>query len=321
MKLELVKKIEREVAKLDSLDEAILGVLSYNARLSESKIAKILQTSKQNVNYRLKKLREYQIYTGARTIINRKLLGLEKVHYFLTMHNSKLHIPNSKHPRINAHLEFSGYYTHELACMAKSIEEIRATMQLVLSELESKNIQCTLRECIISKTIVNNPFPVLKLDKRQLRGEAFESDIAKAKEKKIKLDEIDYELIRVLSINGSKSLTELGKSVNLTHDAVRLRIKRLIKNKYILGFTPAISYERLGFMMTAILVEKKHEQNWSKLYDTNVIWAALSEHETIIYYLHYSVADLIEYLKTIDAPYHLLSFVKRHKYRYLSDLR
>jgi DNA-binding Lrp family transcriptional regulator len=342
MKLELVKKIEREIIKLDPIDEAILGVLSYNARLSESKIAKILQTSKQNINYRLKKLKEYGIYHGARAIINRKLLNLQKVHYF-----TQTPI-NNKHPLINAHLEFSGFYTQEVALIAPTLEEIRT----VSAEFEKSAKECISKECIIIQTIKNNPFPVIAIHTEQLKGEAFEGDFAQYRQSQHKqtqhkqlqnhtktnnnaqsklaashkielasLDATDLELIRILSINANKSLTELGKKFDITHDAIRFRIRRLIKQGVILGFTPAISYEKLGFMMTCVLVLHPYPKDFSKLYDKNVIWAALCEDSTIIYYLHYTIAELNEFVKDISYPYHIMPYVTRHKYRYMSDLR
>ena len=64
-------------------DKKILSLLCYNVRLPLSKIARILNLSRQSVEYRIKSMEKYHLIPGSRTVINIKKLdsGIIQLHY------------------------------------------------------------------------------------------------------------------------------------------------------------------------------------------------------------------------------------------------
>ena len=59
------------------------------------------------------------------------------------------------------------------------------------------------------------------------------------------IDKTDEKLISLLAKNGRATLNELAKQVNLSISPCQTRIKRLEKNKYILGYHAQINYQQL----------------------------------------------------------------------------
>ena len=62
----------------------------------------------------------------------------------------------------------------------------------------------------------------------------------------MKLDRIDRAMLRELQANGRLSVAELAARVNLSKTPAHARLRRLIAEGYILGFSAQVDHARLG---------------------------------------------------------------------------
>ena len=76
-----------KMIKLDSHDKKILEILLKNARESLNKIGKKVRLSRENVDYRIKKMIKEGLINRFNTIIDEKKLGLLRYGVFLELIN------------------------------------------------------------------------------------------------------------------------------------------------------------------------------------------------------------------------------------------
>lgn len=67
------------------------------------------------------------------------------------------------------------------------------------------------------------------------------------------IDEIDLNIIKLLSENAKLSFAELGEKVGLTAPAAHGRVKKLESSGIIKNYTIALDYEKIGLPVTAFV--------------------------------------------------------------------
>ena len=70
------------------------------------------------------------------------------------------------------------------------------------------------------------------------------------------IDENDKKILEILSKNSRETLVNIAKEVRMSVDAVRMRIKSLVKSEIITGFTIIKSYKKLGYPLKASILVK-----------------------------------------------------------------
>jgi len=70
------------------------------------------------------------------------------------------------------------------------------------------------------------------------------------------IDEKDKKILEILSKNSRETLVNIAKEVKMSVDAVRMRIKNLVKSGIITGFTIIKSYKKLGYPLKASILVK-----------------------------------------------------------------
>ena len=70
------------------------------------------------------------------------------------------------------------------------------------------------------------------------------------------IDEKDKKILEILSRNSRETLINIAKEVGMSVDAVRMRIKNLLKSGIITGFTIIKSYKKLGYPLKASILVK-----------------------------------------------------------------
>jgi Lrp/AsnC family leucine-responsive transcriptional regulator len=68
------------------------------------------------------------------------------------------------------------------------------------------------------------------------------------------IDKKDIEIIKILEENSRMSILELGRKVKLSHETVRYRINKLVKNGIIEKFTVSINKSKLGYNIYAVIM-------------------------------------------------------------------
>ena len=70
------------------------------------------------------------------------------------------------------------------------------------------------------------------------------------------IDEKDKKILEILSKNSRETLVNIAKEVRMSVDAVRMRIKNLVKSEIVTGFTIVKSYKKLGYPLKASILVK-----------------------------------------------------------------
>lgn len=63
----------------------------------------------------------------------------------------------------------------------------------------------------------------------------------------LNVDNIDYEIIKILNQNGRTPNTEIAKKLNLSETAIRKRIKKMLEDE-IIQIVAAVNQEKLGYV-------------------------------------------------------------------------
>ena len=67
------------------------------------------------------------------------------------------------------------------------------------------------------------------------------------------MEDLDRQILRLLSVDGRMSFTDLGKATGLSTSAVHQRVKRLEQRGLILGYGATVNHDEIGLPLTAFI--------------------------------------------------------------------
>ena len=85
-------------------------------------------------------------------------------------------------------------------------------------------------------------------------------------EEKVKIDEIDREIIKTLTQNSRTPITEIAESVKLGSMGIIYRIKNLAKNKILLGSRANLNFSKLGYEYYKVIIELEDISVFKKIF-------------------------------------------------------
>lgn len=236
--------------KLDLKDRKILLELDFNARQSNSEIAKKVGLSKQGVDYRIKNMINKGIIKGFYPVINITKLGYYYCRLFLKFQNltkkkeEEIYTYLKSNKKINWIVKFYGTYDVIIASNVKSISEFKR----IVDEFVSKfGFYIKEKKESILLDLAHFQYRFL-LDKKETK----EIHIKEEKES-IELDELDKEILEMICQDARMPLVDVAQKVKTTTNITAYRIKKVEKNGIILGYRPDINNNMLGWTHYKIL--------------------------------------------------------------------
>ncbi len=70
---------------------------------------------------------------------------------------------------------------------------------------------------------------------------------------KVSLDDLDYKIINVLTIDAKRSYADIGKEFNVSSGTIFVRVKKMLDHDVIKSSTADINYIKLGYETVAYL--------------------------------------------------------------------
>ncbi|MBI4152629.1 Lrp/AsnC family transcriptional regulator [Candidatus Woesearchaeota archaeon] len=245
-------------------DTKLLFYLDYDARCSLADLSKKLNLSKQNINYKIKKLEEqgiiekyvavvdihklgfltYRAYLRLGKVTNEDLRNIER---YLTANQSVLWL-----------VSISGTWDYELVFVAKNYIEFDRQLSTIKEHLQEKLVKYNL-----SMSIVNLHYKKDYLidNKRDLKNIAYYGYEPKEDD----TDILDKNILLELSENCRRSNQEIGKKLEISHHTVKARIQLLEKRGIIQSYRSKIHIQKLGYKhMKAALYLYPHTEKEEK---------------------------------------------------------
>ncbi|MDP3916795.1 MAG: winged helix-turn-helix transcriptional regulator [Nanoarchaeota archaeon] len=267
------------MVNLDAFDKKILEILIENSREQISTIAKKIRLSRENVHYRINRLVKLGLIKEFNTILNEESLGLS--HYVVFLELVKLEEETEK--QIIDYLKNNPF----MSWIGTSAGKWSLVFDIVLCE-ENSNLEKTLKDFLKKFGNFVDDYKVLKLSESEyFASKLIEKEnnfipINKGKNK-IKLDKTDYKILSLLNQNSRKTLVDISTKTDLTPNGVNNRIKKLIENNIISGYTISIDWKKLHYEWFTIQIKlTKHDEEIEE-----EIKKFFRNHKKIVFYYKY----------------------------------
>lgn len=235
-----MKKIEKEM----------LYYLSKNSRINLSELSKILKTSKQVISYNLNKLIKEGIIIKFFPIIDYSSLGMIKFRILIRLSN----VTPEKEARIiellrkhhNAKIsKIDNYFDIVADIIVKNVSEL-SNLTRTLEEKYGKYILEHYTDIIIKKEYFTYMMFKSKNDIREI-------DYNKNEAKKI--DDADFKILKELEKNSRTEYAKLSSSLHMNPKTIVYRIKRLEREKVIMGYSIDVDWKKLGKTHYRVLID------------------------------------------------------------------
>jgi Lrp/AsnC family leucine-responsive transcriptional regulator len=243
---------------LDVKDKKILAELDTNARQSNSQIGKKVKLSKEVVKYRIDKMIEAGIIVKFYSIINYFKLGIYKHKLYLRFTNtSKEKIDEigqyfCKHKRTEWDVSCTGRWDMNVGFLVHNVNEFDDEVQTALNKF-SKYIQ----EKAVTTTLylVHNVRGFLGNKKTEVVYHT-------SKDPKEKIDDLDEEIIKVITNNARMPVTEIAERIKVTPKIVHYRLKEMERKNIILAYKALLNPKAMGrvFCKAIIYLENVNQE-------------------------------------------------------------
>jgi len=240
---------------INKSDKRILYYLLENARMSDSAIAKKIGTSKQVVNYRIKRLEKLNIIMGQKAKINISLLGFSTFGVYIQLDKAadeKILIEElQKNPFVRWIVSCTGKWDIIFSVSARGIGHFNSILNGIMLKAEKYIKTYDTNIFLYTKDFIPDfAFDLGRKDKpalEELHGG-----------KTVKIDQIDIKLLDFLQQNAKMPIFLIAEKLRISPYAARYRIKSLMKSGIINQFKPSINFEALGYGWYQILLHTKN---------------------------------------------------------------
>ncbi len=266
---QLAINVKRE--KVDSIDRKILYLLSLNARLSNTIIAKHLKLSREIVAYRIKRMQELGILHGFLTLINVQKANMHSKSVGIKLHTAvrsdELLADLQKMKPITKITQCGGMYDLLLNITGDNLESCYEVFHNILTahgnKIKHYDIATKLgQEFTGLHLLIEDGKERKYLQKiKEQKGSTFQDAFRKqGKGKSVSpLDDTDKKILHALKHQARLPLAELSSRTGISLFQLQNRINTLITNGVILGFIPYISLAHLGLQFNIVFLNIRRD--------------------------------------------------------------
>lgn len=272
---------------MDIKDKKLLYLLDLNSRAKESELAKQLNTSKQVVNYRIKRLEQEGIIKKFQTVLNFGSLGVNiyaNIYFKLTHLNKETEKELMDfllgNPEVGYVGIMGGRYDLSIVLTAKNLQELDKSLSNIVKRFPNH-----LRDYDVSLRLAGYKFQKKYLVESRIKEE---KKIMHNKSSSIKLDAIDKDILLMLTDSSRTSLVDISEKIKIPFSTVRTRVKNLESKGIISGYSLLFDLNKVGMSNYKLFIniKNKSEEIYNKLFTfaeshKNIIWffKTLGEHD------------------------------------------
>jgi len=252
---------------LDELDRKTLYFWDLNCRQSATKIAKLVSSNKDTVNFRMKKLVDDGIITSFMTELDTAKFGYNNIKVYLQFQNFNKQIEEEFFEYLKSIKEIgwvvscSGRWDALFCYWAKSSYDFYKTFIKILNKFS---------KYILNKEVIHN-MNWFYYNRKWLLKEHTKPIAIKYGEEPIylKLDKLDQQILETLTKNGRISIVDLANKFKQSSQNIINRIRRLEKEKIITKYSLNIDYKKIGFIFckTFVYLQNITEEKLKELYN------------------------------------------------------
>jgi len=318
---------------VDLKDRKILAILDWDARATNTSIAKEIKLSKKAVEYRIKKLESEGIICGYYPVIDFMKMGYGIYRIFMKLKGENQKVREriedyvKKDKRIKWSLWMGDNYAIGFDIWSKSVVEVKE----VFMDFNKKfGEYISYRVFGVSAKAYHYPYRFLlgRVDKRMM--------LVSESDELVEIDELDRKILKELVKNSRQNLVGLGKKVGCGYKTVANRLKSLKERGILLGTRALIEPEALGYKWYKLLLNfennigeayNKSDSFFKNLLETIYVVDYMGEED---YDVELAVKSTDDFFKIIERlkeelgrnlkSYSYIRFLKTIKISYLPNL-
>ena len=269
--------------KIDLKDKKILYLLNKNCRLTDTKIAKFANLSKQVVNYRINKFLKLGLIDKFISIIDTEKLGYSFYNVYLEL--SSLSKEKEKNlikkfiedPSTTWVVSGLGRWNFIVCLLAKDIKEFNEKLNNLFLYCGKDLIDHATFTVVEAFTY---PYRILF---RDIDIKYKPTYIGAEKDDK-PLNKTDLQILDIISNNARIKIIEISKKLNKQPTIINYKLKNLVSRGYIASLTTLIDLSKIGI-------------NWYYVF------------LKVSYSSHDEEKSLISYLKSLDNIFYIIKGV------------
>lgn len=238
---------------LKNSDIKLLNYLYHNSDKPATKIAKATGLSREQVEYKIKKYLSEGIIKQFFSVFNYPKLGYNVVvGLLLKIKSSKakeLLEKLSKDKNLISGGEILGDYDFYMDLVFKDEKELNEYVSNLFEE--NKDI---IHDYLILKSFFIELYP-MKFLGTDFSEESYAITESEQSQKKSEIDDKDKIILKMISQNARVKIVDVAYKVKLTPEAILYRLKKLEKEKIILGSRMLFDMNKLGYYLADILLD------------------------------------------------------------------
>ncbi len=231
--------------KLDKKDKKLIYELDLNSRRTLSKIGKKVGLTKNSVMYRIENLKKQGVIKNFHTILDVGKLGYISFRLYLDLQGVTKKKENEilnylKDQRIITWIvSVDGEYDLAMLLLVKDIKELTSFW----NKLFNKYLNYINRRSLV---VMNSSYYYSRAYLLDLKKNDYGIRFISEPDETI-VDKADLKILEFLAPNSDISIIELSRKTKLNPKTVISRIKKMEKEKVILGYKAVLDLDKLGY--------------------------------------------------------------------------
>lgn len=238
------------IPKLDAYDKKILELLLANAKESTTTIGRKIRLSRENVDYRLKRLINQHIITEFITEFNEEALHIKHHVLFaqLTRLTGDIEKELLQYLKTHDYISWVGTAAGKWTLIFDILIPPHTTLEKVITEF------------LLTFGLHVEEYALLELIQgkyyfEKCIGTKIENKQQKNKKNEIKLDAVDYHIMSLLNANARITYAELSQKIGRSANGIKNRIKDLERAGIIKGYTITLDFKKFNAELYGIQIK------------------------------------------------------------------